>query len=216
MRLYHFLPSKYALSDLRNRHFKIARVAELNDPFELVAVDSSDPTQRTILRGWKNTFQNKWGILCFCKTWRNPVIWSHYADKHKGMCLGFDVKDKFLLPIRYTASRLDIDIVHLHDRGALNVNLMNKLLRTKFIDWKYEKEVRVSVRLQDRDTITGKYFYNFSNDLQLAEVIAGPLCSVPKDEILDALSSPDASVRIIKARLAFKTFKLVKNQKDFV
>ena len=26
------------------------------------------------------------GMLCFSKGWHNPVQWSHYTDKHKGIC----------------------------------------------------------------------------------------------------------------------------------
>ncbi len=25
--------------------------------------------------------------------WSNPVIWAHYGDKHRGLCLGFEVPE---------------------------------------------------------------------------------------------------------------------------
>jgi hypothetical protein len=35
MRLYHYLSEKHALDDLENKRLKIARIEDLNDPFEL-------------------------------------------------------------------------------------------------------------------------------------------------------------------------------------
>ena len=33
------------------------------------------------------------GILCFSADGRDPVIGAHYSDKHRGVCLGFDIPD---------------------------------------------------------------------------------------------------------------------------
>lgn len=38
----------------------------------------------------------KYGLLCFCETWQSPLLWNHYADRHKGICLGFDVRETVL------------------------------------------------------------------------------------------------------------------------
>jgi len=32
------------------------------------------------------------GILCFTKEYDNPLMWSHYADGHRGFCIGYDIK----------------------------------------------------------------------------------------------------------------------------
>ena len=57
-------------------------------------------------RAFKKEMEQSYGILCFCRTKRNPVLWSHYADKHKGMCLGFDVRDDSLNAVKYVSRRL--------------------------------------------------------------------------------------------------------------
>ena len=38
MRLYHFLNAEYGLLNIRHRRLKIARINELNDPFEFLGV----------------------------------------------------------------------------------------------------------------------------------------------------------------------------------
>ncbi len=216
MRLYHFLSAQDAVKDIGRRRLKIAQFTDLNDPFELVAADFSDPLQRKILRGWKETFQEKWGILCFSGTWQNPVLWSHYADKHRGIALGFDVADKFLMPVKYTSTRIIVDLVELQNTGKLDSQLMNRFLRTKFKDWNYEKEVRVSVSLDDVDKESGLYFYGFSDEVRLAEVIAGPLFSGTEQQLLDAVTDKDSGVKLVKSRLAFRSFKVVRDKRGFV
>lgn len=216
MRLYHLLSSEYALENIEYRRLKIAEIGDLNDPFELVAVDQSDKQQRVIWRNWRKDQEKKWGLLCFSKSWKSPVLWSHYADKHKGMALGFDVDDQLLMPVKYTRKRLNLDVEKLFDTGKLDQVLMNKLMRTKFLDWAYEKEVRVYASLTVKDPVKGLYFADFSQKMKLKEVIAGPLCAINEATISKHLNKEDANVKLIKARLAFQTFDVVRNKKGFI
>ncbi|MFM0552155.1 hypothetical protein P0D69_14460 [Paraburkholderia sediminicola] len=90
--------------------------------------------------------------------------------------------------------------------------VVNKLLRTKFFDWKYENEMRLFVEL-DHDTVeSGKYFYPFDNSLILREVILGPHCELPIDGILNIVRDFMPSVRVIKARIAFTRFEVRENK----
>ena len=41
----------------------------------------------------RETFIRASGLLCFSRHWYSPALWAHYADNHKGMCLGFDIPD---------------------------------------------------------------------------------------------------------------------------
>jgi hypothetical protein len=92
---------------------------------------------------------------------------------------------------------------------------MKRLLYTKYRDWSYEEELRGWFSLDERDGSTGHYFYTFDDKLQLSEVIAGPLCDTPKTAIDGALAGYKGRIRIVKARLAFTTFQVVKNKQDF-
>ena len=92
---------------------------------------------------------------------------------------------------------------------------IDQLLFTKFRDRKYEEEWRNWFKFDERED--GHYFYYFGNEklLELPEVIAGPLCDVTKGEIEIALGSASNHINIVKARLAFKTFRIVRNRKGF-
>jgi len=104
--IYKFLNETRALEALRNRRLKLSLINELNDPFEFMAVDLQDTVLRRTFNRWKTTFSNDFGILCFSTKWSNPLLWSHYADRHKGLCLAFEAQDELLEHIDYTHQRI--------------------------------------------------------------------------------------------------------------
>jgi hypothetical protein len=205
VRAYHLTSAAHALSNLRHRRLKIATFDDLNDPFELWAVAQPDPALRRGLRRWKEQIARTYGVLCFSKTWDNPVLWSHYADRHRRIALGFDINSDLVKEVTYTKTRPRF---RRADEPTLHA-----LLYTKHRDWQYEKEVRVYARLEERDTATGLYFGDFNERLVLREIITGPLCATTKPEIEAALR--DERVAITKGRLAFNTFNVVANQRGF-
>ena len=216
MRVYKFLPAEWALKDIRERRLKITTFDDLNDPFELSLFTMSDKVLRRGITETKKHFALTNGILCFSRRWRNPVLWSHYADSHRGICLGFDVRDEFFEAGKYQEKRLDLNISKFKALPKQErLELVKKLLFTKYKGWSYEEEVRGTVGLKERDESTDLYFHNFAEKTKLREVIAGPLCTVEKKTINEAIGGRFGTVNIIKARLAFKSFDVVKNKRGF-
>lgn len=85
---------------------------------------------------------NRKGICCFSKEKDNILMWSHYADSHRGICLEFDITedyDFFVFPIiiKYERGYPKIDVSET--RG----NVGKELLTTKYEGWQYEQEVRI-------------------------------------------------------------------------
>ena len=167
MRVYHLLPRKWALCDLKHRCLKVATFADLNDPFELRGVRLENRADRRRFNRWRKFTAAKLGLLCFSKSWRNPVLWSHYADEHKGFCLGFDVPASCLHEVKYVPERLQFEQL-VPDEGQLQ-----QLLRTKFKDWGYEGECRRIVRLHNACEADNLHFWPFGSDLELREVVLG-------------------------------------------
>ena len=65
-----------------------------------LARNASNARDRRGLRD-KDKLDSENGILCFSEDWTDPVLWTHYGAKHRGICLGFDVKDGFAKKIVY-------------------------------------------------------------------------------------------------------------------
>jgi len=101
MRAYYLTGSQFAVSNLALRRIKIARFADLNDPFELLGVDIGNKEHRSAFRATKDQLNESKGLICFSKSWSSPLMWGHYAEKHTGICLGFDVPDKLFEPVIY-------------------------------------------------------------------------------------------------------------------
>lgn len=205
-RVYHFVPLCHGLGDLCHRRLKIAQIDDLNDPFDLWAIAQPDPVLRQTLRATKQQIAKNRGMLCFSLGWHNPLLWSHYADRHRGLALGFDVDAGMLRRVAYVAKRPVLK--------RIEEETANWLLFTKYEDWRYEQEARIYTKLKDRDPETGLYFADFDKQIVLREVIAGPLCAVTEQALRDA-TGPTTEVKFTRARLAFTTFRVVTDQRGF-
>ena len=205
MKLYHFTPSQYGLENIKNKRLKIARIMDLNDPFEMLAVKLDDPQVRTLLKNIKKENNARSGLLCFSESWSDPVQWAHYAEQHKGICLGFEVDSTLVKKVDYIEDRFEIEI-------PPTIEFVNKILLSKYKHWVYEKEYRMAVGLNNK--IGNLYFEYFSDNIQLKEIIVGSESSITRKEIKEALKDYDSPVETFKARPAFKTFEIVRQKND--
>jgi hypothetical protein len=213
VRVYHLLSAKHGLDDLKQRRLKVARFKDLNDPFELLSVELSNRADRRRFATWHKKTVAEYGVLCFSRSWKSPVLWSHYAHRHKGLCLGFDVPDSLLLAVTYLKTRSSFG--DLLPPASGTGSQPGALFYTKFEHWQYEDEVRRVVRLDEADRQGGHYFWPFGWDLKLMEVVAGPRCSVEKSHLQSSLDDQDREVTLTKARLAFRDFEVVTQQRGF-
>jgi len=206
-RAYHLTATHHALDDLRHRRLKIAQIDELNDPFELWAIAQPDRRLRRALRETKEQMAKHFGVLCFSLHWQNPLLWSHYAERHRGVALGFDVDEQILKPVSYVKERPVFT--------QLTMEVAHWLLFTKYIDWQYEQEARIFANLEERDASTGFYFADFNKQLILREVIVGPLSDLGIHDLRQIVGN-SSTVTITKARLAFKSFEVVTDHRGVV
>lgn len=207
-RVYHFLPAEWALDDIKNRRLKISEFEDMNDPFELWCVKQPKRLVRDAMRGFKKEFGEKYGLICFCEVWENPLLWSHYADKHRGICLGFDVDRRGLCPVNYMEERSELP-------DAPTEEFASQLYSTKYAGWKYEQEWRVTIQFDEEEDRPRFYYWGPQSFIVLREVIVGLDCGTTREDVEAALGEHSDHIEIIKARLAFNTFRVVKKQDGF-
>jgi len=203
---------EFGLEDLQLRRLKVATLNELNDPFEFFAVSFADEELRRAFKVMKEEMAKNRGILCFSRSWHNPVQWSHYADKHRGMCFGFDIPDEHLGRVSYSSRRLVVNKDVLISPRQMDEAAATKLMFTKYTHWRYEDEVRSFVTLEDIDPVKKLYFAEFSDELRLSQVIVGANSTITRRRLHDVLGSLAAEVEQIKARIAFRSFKVVRQR----
>jgi hypothetical protein len=210
MRVYHFLSAQYALKTLYEHRIKISTFPDLNDPFELWPFKIDSVEDQEGFERATSQFSKRFGVVCFSRNWDDPVLWSHYSDKHKGICLGFDVSDYNLhfIEVNYVSERLPRQ---QHEEEI--ETMARQWFSTKFKSWQYEKEVRVFTNLGESEG--GLYFYDFDEHgehIQLREVILGHRCSVEKRAIDRVLRNYPAPVTSIKACLSLQAFKVIEDR----
>lgn len=133
--------SEYTLINLWNRHIYLNDPGEFNDVFEgSVSISENlidvGPSFRRLSPKDLNL-----RISCFSEINNNVLMWSHYADSHKGMVLEFDTKlspfDK-AIPIKYKSHLSQDEYPNL-----FNDDYYFPWYEFKGLPWQYEKEWRI-------------------------------------------------------------------------
>lgn len=222
MIVYHFLPSEFALKALRDRRLKIARINELNDPFELYAADFSDVDTKSRLETFKNQINERYGVVCFCENYHDPVLWSHYADNHRGVALVFEIPDDEAIRIDYQPERFKLDVDAARKRGSFEESDVMKLISTKFSSWQYENEIRMTCVLNDyfcQIDAKGKkvYFESLSlesygtDSLKLKGLIRGARCDLNAGDVASELLAVD-TLPVQDAQLDLSSFQITTSE----
>jgi hypothetical protein len=133
------------------------------------------------------------GVLCLSKPPDSILMWSYYADKHRGVVFGLDIhKIGGCLSgpsglVKYRKQRASVD-PYLPPGDALHKEVL-KTLFTKSAGWTHEKEFRRVFQLSDlispppdKDGVK-KYFLDISSDA-IQEIIFG--CRI-RDRLKNAI-----------------------------
>lgn len=150
----------------RHNELYFPNVYQLNDPFDLKARPSeakvgnginshihklkaeflnSDPIE--LEKAWElahSGFIEKIGILSMSEKNDDILMWSYYADGHKGFCLKFKISSEMPFPrpplkVEYKKSYPLVKWI----QGGENYELADTILRTKSDQWQHEAEWRI-------------------------------------------------------------------------
>jgi hypothetical protein len=151
--------------------------------------------------------QNRYGkgICCFSEEFDNPLLWSHYGDQHRGICIGYTLDRKpkpALRQVKYGGERTIttslLEQALLKNNADAIAQLDADFLLRKAPEWSYEKEWRLigNVGLQD-------------SPLKLTEVTFGLRCPGAVQHILmKALEGRTDEVQFYQMCNLYGTFQL--------
>ena len=211
MRVYHFVDAAHGISNLFLKRLKVSRFDQLNDPFELLPVDLLDNRHRNAITTFKQDQIASKCMICFSAKWFNPVLWGHYAKKHSGMALGFDVPDELLWKVRYKAERVKLNFDQDSMQLVNGEQAVETLVSTKFLDWRYEEEYRQILNLDSTYREGNNNFIGFSESLILREIILGLECDLPIAQIRQALDKDNANIKVLKAKMDPNKFSVIED-----
>lgn len=165
--------NKNFLDSLVKSQLYFAPRDKLNDPFDS-NVDISRAANQLIAKGIKTKLLTRFlsekevldrfnknidplGICSFSLVANETLMWSHYANDHKGVCLRYDFPESFLnnedeilgvSKVSYDSDAITnwltnhIDLFDT-DHKAFITTLLQTLLTSKAPSWNYEKESRI-------------------------------------------------------------------------
>ncbi|WAG07936.1 DUF2971 domain-containing protein [Aeromonas jandaei] len=175
-RLYKYLKKPKSHDFYLKPTVKLSVPKYLNDPFE-----SSISEELIKAKFDEEAIDVEWdctehiygmGVLSLSETSRNLLMWAHYADEHKGICIGYN-KDvlsslkpynkktgcDFYYPERVTYDNLRFDSNESNKDIPMQASdIVRQVLTIKSDDWMYEKEHRciVPIGWSDRAIQTTK------------------------------------------------------------
>ena len=153
--------NEYSLADLINNEITVSPSKNMNDPFDSIINlwGTKELLKKTCkehkhIKNLSKSF-DYFRIRSFCngnttRALKNILMWSHYADNHRGYCIKYKLskyfikqenndsfEHMFLKPIIYRKDKVDIS-----EMTTINTDLA---FATKHRSWKYENEVRLIV-----------------------------------------------------------------------
>ncbi len=117
------------------------RLLEVSDPLELLDPETLEGVRQDTennMRAEKNVH----GVYCLTESSTNILMWSHYACKHTGFCIEYDVEvlkenNLELFKVAYSTRTPESDLFIHHPQDII------KIFSTKSTDWMYEQEWRI-------------------------------------------------------------------------
>jgi hypothetical protein len=177
-------------------------IRSYNESNPQVDLQTKDNEPYSIIEETIRKHISKLGISCFSRENNNVLMWAHYANKHKGVCMQFlpsSDQSVFYLPreVKYEKKIPHHDINKIQDNSYLIDSLC-----IKSEDWGYENEIR---------------FFNQKSGLQkfnkgsLLNIYFG--CRLNNDEvnIIKTLASSHFgyNVKFHKAKLSQQNFEVL-------
>ncbi|NJA06670.1 DUF2971 domain-containing protein [Methylococcaceae bacterium WWC4] len=186
LHFYKFRPiNKWLIESIVHRTIFAPRPADLNDPFDCqvdlekvferaISISSGEKQKfirsfyenKEFIENWKKEISSK-GVYSFSlinsEILSEPLMWSHYADEHRGVCIEYILNKKFITENLMSED----DVNHLvvcnsveyqgngfvecilkapQDLKTFAEVLLRKYLLTKSPSWHYEKEGRLVLR----------------------------------------------------------------------
>lgn len=183
--------NKRLVDSLVNPHLYFAKPSDLNDPFDCrlnlkaafqKAMSVADSERTLFLKKhldnqlffdtWESTLTNV-GVCSFSMHTDDALfetlLWAHYADEHRGVCLKYQFPKSFLLSAQFqltAGGKIDYradPLINLilnsptDNEEQFVKDLALTYLKTKSPAWDYEKEVRLIRRVSGIFAIEGGF-----------------------------------------------------------
>lgn len=140
------------------------------------------------------------GVFCVSEKNDDILMWSHYADDHRGICLEFDGEGKFMAhanPVRYSEDRVPIN-PYKDDADTM----LEKAMLVKSCHWAYEAEWRLLSYQR------GPGIVQFRPENLIGIVIGAMAISSTIEKVLGWCKARHWPIKVYRASVSQKKFEL--------
>jgi len=196
--------SPYLFADLTNNSITLSRPHCMNDPFDsLYSIWSKEDNLTNVIKDETHIpmFKKSFDYYRFCSfcidndaentILRNILMWSHYANKHEGICIKYKLK-RNCINTDCSDNVYPPTLLHRIDyKSSGPISVRNKSIKIglafahKDPCWEYEKEARLicynATKEGDHDTMP------YDEDISIEAVYFGIKCSNENKAIIKKL-----------------------------
>jgi hypothetical protein len=149
----------------------------------------------------QQAFYRRWGIFCLSERNDVSLMWSHYADGHRGLCLGFaHLAVKPLGPalsVKYTSEFPKVNFFTDDDLRKFEAQFL-----TKGLNWEHESERRVI------DRVGGPGIRHFPPKALVSVIFGAKMSQEDRAEVLSWVEQRSSKPNLFEAHLKEGTFDL--------
>jgi hypothetical protein len=228
--IYRFLDCNAALKTLEVGEFRVGLLSKFNDPFEwrLGFTGIITPEEQTVadkLSSDHQPWMESWmGIMCFSDSVSDPVLWSLYAEKHRGVAFevkyAWNSKDEHLFKMTYSNERPVLNFSQLSqlrkhcsqaEGDAYLKDLLDRLRKQKSPGFSFEREYRLSIDLRDKKHCQfkeGNYYWQLPKN-SLKRVILEFRCPLEEGAVKNLLNVNGLSeTKVTQAEMSSQTYSI--------
>ena len=165
-------------------------------------------------RNFKSVMSKHVGVSCMSKVATSNLMWAHYADSHRGLCIGFsfDVSDIILIDnkeVKYRDTKVHLPSYFVTLTNEDRNPYYAEIAFSKGEEWSYEKEHRYvadlgTCKTEKRGCKT--YYYQDIDKRDVKQVVLGIQCDL-EDEVINIIKK-NMDVPILKCAQEGDSFSL--------
>jgi len=212
---------------------KASRYSEFNDPFDLVQGDYAASLPKKERKEFYEAMEHlndplyhlenyldieagaraSIGVMCFTESYKNLLMWAHYANNHTGVCVGYDYDCNFFHN-KYSSNYYDnvgeirkVTYTKKRPKYADPYHLVNETCEwfKKSKEWKYEEEHRILLPIDDasyrdgwENNVSPIFLFGIEPEYIKKVILGCRMADENKKYIYEKLSSYD--IQIIEAK----------------
>jgi len=154
-------------------------------------------------------FLRKMGLYCLSEKKDDILMWSHYSDGHKGVCIEFDA----FMDAAFSGTMLfgqALQVNYKDDRPVVNIMEIGtpveyqKALLTKPTHWDYEKEWRI-IKNEDEG---GPGIHYFQPQILTGVIFGASISTDDKEKLIGWISKYPTKITLYQAHLNENKYQL--------